>query len=53
VSWDTISRTVTAAFWAVLTTGLFTITRRRYSIPRQFLSYFEGAATGSRGGGGL
>ena len=47
-----ITRTITAAFWSGLTTGHFTITRRRYSIPRQFLPYFEAVAAGSRGGGG-
>ena len=44
-----ITRTITAAFWSGLTTGHFIITRRRYSIPRQFLPYF---AAGSQGGGG-
>jgi hypothetical protein len=49
---DIISRALTAAFWSGLTTGHFTITRRRYFISRQLLPSFEGAATGSRGGGG-
>jgi hypothetical protein len=49
---ETIVPALTAAFWSGLTAGHFTITRRRSFIPRQFLPYIEGAATGSRGGGG-
>jgi hypothetical protein len=43
---ETITTVITAAFWSGLTTGHFTITRRRYFIPRQFLPYFEAVAAG-------
>jgi hypothetical protein len=46
---ETIIPALTAAFWSGLTTGHFTITRRRYFIPRKLMPYFEGTTTGSRG----